>query len=165
VADTHARPHPKLLARLRAIAPDAILHAGDVGSLAVFDDLDAIAPTVAIRGNIDARSAWPDEIVLDVAAGERSLRILLTHIALLGPKLRADVAKRAVAADASMVVCGHSHVPFVGRDRGLDVFNPGSAGPQRFRLPIVLGLMTFAEGALTCEHRDLETGKRWTPGG
>ena len=40
-----------------------------------------------------------------------------------------------------MVVCGHSHVPFIGRDRDLTVFNPGSIGPRRFHLPIVFGTM------------------------
>ena len=61
VADTHSHPHAKTAERLLALAPDAILHAGDIGDLAVLDDLAAIAPVIAVRGNIDGRgNALPD---------------------------------------------------------------------------------------------------------
>lgn len=158
VADTHSAPHPRTAELLRAARPDAILHAGDIGALDVVKDLAAIAPTHAVRGNIDAH-VLPDDIVLDF---ERAT-LLLTHIAVNGPKLRADAAKRAHAAKAAIVVCGHSHVPFLGRDRDLVVFNPGSVGPRRFHLPIVFGLMELADGKLRFEHVSCETGERWLP--
>jgi predicted phosphodiesterase len=62
-----------------------------------------------------------------------------------------------------MIVCGHSHVPFVGRDRGLTVFNPGSIGPRRFQLPIVFGVIEIAAGKLSLRHVDCETGGAWEP--
>ena len=59
VADTHSQPHAAIAERLAAIAPDAILHAGDIGDPAVVDQLAATAPVFAVRGNIDTRSAFP----------------------------------------------------------------------------------------------------------
>ena len=122
VADTHSQPHPRAYAHLAARAPDAILHAGDIG-----------------------------------------VRLLLVHIGVHGPKLRAEVATMARVQGAQVVVCGHSHVPFLGRDRGLTVFNPGSIGPRRFHLPIVFGTVDVTPTGLRLAHVDCETGAPWTP--
>jgi uncharacterized protein len=98
------------------------------------------------------------------------LRILLLHIGVNGPKLRADAARLAHAKGAGLVVCGHSHVPLVARDRDVAVFNPGSIGPRRFRLPIVFGSIEVTPTAIEVTptavrlaHHDCETGQRWTP--
>lgn len=166
VADTHGAPHPRAAELLREARPDAILHAGDIGDLGVLRELGSIAPTLAVRGNIDARANdLPDELAVDLVSerGESFLRLLLVHVALYGPKLRADVARRALDGQASLVVCGHSHVPFIGRDRDLTVFNPGSIGPRRFHLPIVFGLIDFRVGRLGMQHVSCETGARWEP--
>jgi putative phosphoesterase len=165
VADTHSPPHPNAASLLRELAPDAILHAGDIGEPSVIDRLAAIAPVIAVRGNIDGRAShMPDTIALDLRAGGASAyKLLLMHIAVNGPKLRADAARAAVAHGARMVVCGHSHVPFLGRDRGLTVFNPGSIGPRRMHLPIVFGVMEIQGGKLSLRHIDCETGADWSP--
>ena len=164
VADTHSRPHPEAAAHLAALEPDAILHAGDIGELSVLDDLRRIAPVFAVRGNIDTRAPdLPDVLRLDLERDGKALRILLVHIAVYGPKIRADVARMAQAESATLVVCGHSHVPFIGQDRGLTVFNPGSIGPRRFSLPIVFGTIDFAPGGVRLAHVDCETGRPWMP--
>lgn len=165
VADTHSAPHPKTHERLRALAPDAILHAGDIGDLAVLEALKAIAPLHAIRGNIDThRDDIPDHRTIDLVVGTTSLlRILLVHIGVAGPRLRTEVVKLAQRESAKLVVCGHSHVPFVGEDRGITVFNPGSVGPRRFTLPIVFGTIEVAGGKLRFSHVDAATGDLWTP--
>lgn len=166
VADTHSTPHAGGLAHLAALKPDAVLHGGDIGDLAVLDTLAAIAPVHAVRGNIDERAnELPDDLVLDLvdAGGQRALRLFLTHIALAGPKLRGDAGKRARASGASLVVCGHSHVPFLGSDRGLAVFNPGSLGPRRFTLPILFGVLEVRPDGVTLRHVDAETGREWRP--
>jgi putative phosphoesterase len=163
VADTHSQPHPATAARLAELAPDAILHAGDIGDPAVVDELAKIAPVYAVRGNIDAHARdLPDVLVLDVAAPV-PLRILMTHIALHGPHLRPEVARMARAEGATLVVCGHSHVPFIGTDRGLTVFNPGSIGPRRFALPIVLGIIDLTPAGFRLAHVDAVTGQTWLP--
>src|SRR5262245_21263549 len=121
IADTHSKPHDDAERHLAAIAPVAILHAGDIGDVGVLDRFGAIAPLFAIRGNIDAHGL-PDEITLDVTAGDRDvLRIFLVHIGLAGTRLRSEVARRARSERAALVVCGLSHIPFIGRERDLAV--------------------------------------------
>jgi putative phosphoesterase len=165
VADTHGKPHPATQQRLRELEPDAILHAGDIGELHVLDGLAEVAPVFAVRGNIDvAASEVPERLTLEVVHGATlKLRILLLHIAVYGPKLRADVGRLALRERASLVVCGHSHVPFIGRDRGVSVFNPGSIGPRRFQLPIVLGAIELTPTSARLRHIDCETGAPWAP--
>ena len=106
----------------------------------------------------------PDAVTRDVndAAGTL-IKILLVHIAVYGPKLRAEIARLARREDASLVVCGHSHVPFIGRDQGLTIFNPGSIGPRRFQLPIVFGVIDVDRTRVDVRHVSCETGERWTP--
>jgi hypothetical protein len=166
VADTHGRPHERAHELIAALAPHAVLHAGDVGDLAVLDALADIAPLLAVRGNIDAHAPeLPDALTIDIV-DERAVRLtmLLVHIAVAGPRLRADAARLARAERAGLVVCGHSHVPFIGVDRGLAIFNPGSIGPRRFALPIVFGVIEIpAGGSARLHHVSCETGARWTP--
>jgi hypothetical protein len=165
VADTHSLPHPSTAEHLRAMAPDAILHAGDIGDLQVLDDLAAVAPVFAVRGNIDEKAPdLADVLVLDVVGAEGAvLRVLLMHIAVNGPKLRADARRLARAREASLVVCGHSHVPLIARDQDVAVFNPGSIGPRRFRLPIVFGAIDVSPAGVKLRHIDAESGRAWSP--
>lgn len=165
VADTHARPDPRGLAFVAAQKPDHILHGGDIGSPAVLDALAAIASVTAVRGNIDGQMAGvPDVVTIDVRDGDATLlTMLLLHVALYGPKLRADAVRLARAAGASLVVCGHSHVPFMGRDKGLAVLNAGSIGPRRFRLPIVFAVVDIARDGVKMHHVSCETGETWLP--
>jgi putative phosphoesterase len=165
VADTHSHPHPKAAHWISTLTPDAILHAGDIGDLRVLDELRELAPLIAVRGNIDERAAEvPDVITIDVRSGDHSaMKLLLMHIAVYGPKIRADAARMAHEQGARLIVCGHSHVPFIGRDRGLTVFNPGSIGPRRMHLPILFGVLEIAQSKLSLRHVDCETGLDWTP--
>jgi putative phosphoesterase len=167
VADTHSHPHPDAAARIAAFHPDVIFHAGDVGDLRVLDDLAAIAPVHAVRGNIDVHAPdLPDVVTFDVCrpgTSDSLLTILMLHVAVHGPKLRKEAALLARARGAGLVVCGHSHVPFLGRDRGIAVMNVGSIGPRRFRLPIVFGVVEVTAAGVALHHVDCETGSRWTP--
>jgi predicted phosphodiesterase len=54
-------------------------------------------------------------------------------------------------------------VPSIGRDRGISMFNPGSIGPRRFQLPIVLGQIEVAANSVKLRHIDCETGQTWLP--
>lgn len=165
VADTHSQAHPNTAALIRALSVDAILHAGDIGDLAVLAELAALAPLFAVRGNIDERAHdLPDGMTVSITSGaDTVLTLLLMHIAVYGPKIRKEAAALASQASAKLIVCGHSHVPFIGRDKGLTVFNPGSIGPRRLRLPIVFGVLEIAAGKLSLRHIDCETGQDWSP--
>ena len=91
------------------------------------------------------------------------LTLLLLHIGVYGVRLQAAAGRLARQFGSKIVVCGHSHVPFIGRDQGVIVFNPGSIGPRRFNLPIVFGVLEFAAGRAQLWHVDCETGKHWSP--
>jgi putative phosphoesterase len=166
VADTHSRPHEGTMPLIAREKPDAIVHAGDIGDLRVLDELAALAPVLAVRGNIDAPvREVPEALTIELLSAERALiKLLVVHIGVNGPRLRADAVRLAERESAALVICGHSHVPFIGRDRGLGIFNPGSAGPRRFGLPIVFGVLRASRaGGLRMHHVDCETGKIWTP--
>lgn len=161
VSDTHSHPHEHTLAAIEALAPDAIFHAGDIGDLSVLGPLEQLAPLYAIRGNIDGTdNDLADVLVIDHEGG---MRTLLLHIGVYGPKLRAEVAKQARAEKAHLVVCGHSHVPFIGVDKGIYIFNPGSCGPRRMTLPIVFGHIDFTPTGVKMAHVSCETQQPWAP--
>jgi putative phosphoesterase len=169
IADTHSRPHPRSAELVAAQKPDHILHAGDIGALSVLDAFVAIAPVTAVRGNIDAQvPGVPDVVTIYVKDEEQDrslITLLLMHIAVYGPRLRADAVRMARLREAGLVVCGHSHVPFLGRDQGIAVVNAGSIGPRRFQLPIVFAVVDIAREGVTMHHVSCETGERWEPFG
>jgi len=161
VADTHSKPNVRGMDLIAAEAPAVIIHGGDIGDLSVLDALREIAPVIAVAGNIDSSTHYlPDAVVIRLMAGGQAASTwFLTHIAVRGPKLRGPVANAAFEYGAQIVICGHSHVPFIGRDRGLAVFNPGSIGPRRFSLPITYGRLQVAPDGITFKHINCETGK------
>ncbi len=165
VADTHGQPHPAARERIRALRPDSILHAGDMGELSVLDELERLAPTIAVRGNIDSRSTGLfDVITVELVSGDDVvLTVLLIHIGLFGVRLRGEVRRLAADRLAQLVVCGHSHIPWLGNDGKVTVFNPGALGPQRFGRPITIGLIDVRRDGVSLEHWDCVTGERWRP--
>lgn len=141
VADTHGLLRPEAL---RALAgSDVILHAGDIGERGVIEALGAIAPVLAVRGNVDGGWArlLPERRALELGGA----RVLLLHDrALVGPEPFAAAPRRARAE--RVIVFGHSHQPLAERRDGLLWFNPGSCGPRRFRLPVSLGRLVIEGG-------------------
>lgn len=164
VADTHSSPHSDALDLLRRERPDRILHGGDIGELRVLDELGTVAPVIAVRGNIDGAHGPPDTVKVELRRFEKPVAtLLLMHIAVRGPRLRKDALELARKHGAQVVVCGHSHVPLIGVTDGVAVFNPGSIGPRRFRLPITFGVLDVSPDGLSFRHVDCETGDRWSP--
>ena len=164
VADTHSAPHPDALDLVRRERPDRILHAGDIGRLEVLDAFAEVAPVIAVRGNIDPPNGPPDSIDVELRSAAGLLaRWLLVHIAVNGPRLRADALRLARRYRAQLVICGHSHVPLIASSGGVAVFNPGSVGPRRFLLPIVFGVCEVEPTGISFRHVDCETGDTWHP--
>jgi putative phosphoesterase len=147
ISDTHGLVRPEALDALRGV--DRILHAGDVGSPEVLEALGALAPVTAVRGNNDT-GAWAKTLPKSVSVNLGSHAVLLLHdLHDLTPK---------AAASASAVITGHSHRPAVTRKDGVLYFNPGSAGPRRFNLPITLGLLRVTR-TLDARIIDLVVGR------
>ena len=110
---------------------DHIIHAGDVGAPGILEELAAIAPVTAVRGNVD-KAAWarklPETEVVEIGG----ISIYVMH----------DLAQldlKPEAAGFKVVIYGHSHVPKQETRDGVLYFNPGSAGPRRFKLPVTVG--------------------------
>ena len=134
ISDTHGLIRPDALRVLAG--SDAILHAGDIGSQAVLDELEGIAPVFPVRGNID-EGKWGQSLPrTQVLPFEGALIYMLHDI----HQLDLD----PVAAGIAAVVFGHSHKPVIERRDGVLFFNPGSAGPRRFKLPIAVGRLTIS---------------------
>jgi len=120
-----------------------IIHAGDVGAPEILDQLAEIAPVTAIRGNVD-RELWarklPETEVVELAG----ISIYVLH----------DLAQldlKPKAARFNVVISGHSHVPKQETCEGVLYFNPGSAGPRRFKLPVTIGKLRIEAGKVEAQ--------------
>lgn len=135
ISDTHRMVRPEALTALAGV--EQIIHAGDIGAQSVIEQLLTIAPVTAVRGNVDAGEwslQYPETAV--VASGE-------TLIYVIHDLKNLDLDPHV--AGFSVVVYGHSHAPRQEVDKGVLFFNPGSAGPRRFHLPVSVGRLTLDE--------------------
>jgi len=141
ISDTHGLLRPEALAALQG--SDYIIHAGDIGDPQILDQLAAIAPLTAVRGNVD-HDAWAQKIpatnVLEI--GEVSIYVLHNL---------QELDLKPEAGKFSAVIYGHSHVPKQELKNGVLYFNPGSAGPRRFKLPVSMGRLHLTNGKLKSE--------------
>lgn len=141
ISDTHGLLRPEALAALEGC--NSIIHAGDIGAPEILTRLGQIAPVTAVRGNID-KAAWAKRIPETEVLEADGVSIYVLH-------RREDLDLNPEAARFSAVVCGHSHVPKSEIVRGVLYFNPGSAGPRRFRLPVTVGKLVVQGGKVEAE--------------
>lgn len=131
LSDTHGLLRPGAIAALQDV--EMIIHAGDIGTVEVLNRLREIAPTVAVRGNVD-RGPWAEELnVTEIVEIGHTLVYLIhdLHELDLDPH----------AAGISVIIYGHSHQSSVNKQGRILYLNPGSAGPKRFRLPVTMAYM------------------------
>lgn len=131
ISDTHGLLRPEAIRALSGVS--LIIHAGDIGSPAVIESLENIAPVVAVRGNTDT-DRWACRLPLNDVAEIGGLSIYVLHDA---GRLDLDPA----ASGFSAVIHGHTHRPAIEDKNGVLFLNPGSAGPRRFALPVTLALL------------------------
>jgi uncharacterized protein len=145
ISDTHGLLRPQALAALRGV--DLIVHAGDVGDGDILGPLRAIAPTFAVRGNVDI-GPWGADLPpwAIVAAGGQRLYVLHD----IG-ELDVDPRRDGFAA----VIYGHSHQPSAKTRDGVLYLNPGSAGPRRFRLPVAVARLVVSSDAVRADIVEL----------
>jgi uncharacterized protein len=147
ISDTHGLLRPEAVEALRG--SQHIIHAGDVGDPAILERLAEIAPVTPVRGNVD-KGAWARRLPeLNVLEVEGICIYVLHEIDRLDLKPE--------AAGFAAVIYGHSHVPKQEMKNGVLYFNPGSAGPRRFSLPISVGRLVIENGAVAGETIDLQT--------
>lgn len=145
ISDTHGLLRPEALDALAGV--EHILHAGDVGGIEILERLRTMAPVTAIRGNVDGFgpcAQLPETEVVELG-GKTIYMLHDVHALDLNPE----------AAGFAVVISGHSHQPKIEHRKGVLYFNPGSAGPRRFSLPISVGFLTMENGAITPELKML----------
>jgi hypothetical protein len=135
ISDTHGLLRPQALDALKGV--EHILHAGDVGDVAILTALRKIAPVTAIRGNIDV--SGPCALLPDTEVVELAGRLFyLVHSVY-------DLDINPAVAGVSAVISGHSHRSSIEIRDSVLYFNPGSAGPRRFSLPVTVGFLSVEE--------------------
>jgi putative phosphoesterase len=151
VADTHlprgARRLPdRCVAELEAA--DLVLHAGDIATVGVLEQLEALAAgeVLAVLGNVDepalAARGVPEQRVVDAGGA----RIAMVHDA--GPSKGRLERLRRRFPDADAVVFGHSHIPLHEERDGFQIFNPGSPIDRRRQPRHTMGLAEVTGGAV-----------------
>lgn len=149
LSDTHAPRRwkscpPRVAEHLRDA--DLILHAGDVCTASVLDELAAYAPVHAVLGNNDGSdvAAWgaPETAEFDLDG----LRVAMIHDS--GPATGRPARLRRRFPGAGLVVFGHSHIPLDASGDGLRIFNPGSPTDRRRQPHGTIGLLRVAAGQL-----------------
>lgn len=146
ISDTHGLLRPEAVDALHGV--DLIVHAGDVGAPEILERLHAIAPTTAVRGNVDTQP-WARVLPLTEVVQAGLLQLYVLH----------DLAALdldAKAAGFAAVISGHSHKPLADVRDGVLYLNPGSAGPRRFSLPICLARLHVTGTELRHEFVQLD---------
>jgi len=148
ISDTHGLLRDEALRALDGC--DLIVHAGDVGNPEILEALKALAPLVAVRGNID-KGAWASALPVTAVAQAGPVAIYVLHDV---HELDLDPA----AARFQVVVSGHSHQPARREQSGVLFLNPGSAGPRRFKLPVTVARLDLGKTPWEVEFVRLDMG-------
>ena len=146
ISDTHGLLRPEALEALRG--SDHIIHAGDIGAPDIVGRLREIAPVTAVRGNVD-RDSWAQKIPLTEVLEIGKTSIYVLHIL-------EQLDLKPEAAGFQVIVCGHSHIPKQETNNGVLYFNPGSAGPRRFKLPVTVGRLRIEKNKVLAEIVELK---------
>jgi uncharacterized protein len=157
ISDTHGLMRQEALTALEGSS--LIIHAGDVGNPqgkppgkpGVVEQLRALAPVVAVRGNVD-KGDWASQLPMTAVAEAGPVLIYVLHDI---QQLDLDPA----AAGFQIVVSGHSHKPGRTDRAGVMYLNPGSAGPRRFRLPITVARLDLRRLPWGVEFIELPEGR------
>jgi len=130
---------------------DQIIHAGDIGSGDILTELETIAPVHAVYGNTD-RFPLIERLKDREQLSFGDVHVFVTHIGGKPKEMRRFYPEVALA---NVVIFGHSHRPLQVVDDGVIFFNPGSAGPRRFSLPVTVGKMEIRDGKIEAQIVEL----------
>jgi len=158
LSDTHSHIDNSILKHLETC--DEIWHAGDIGDVAVLDQLKAFKPTRAVYGNIDSKTIR-QECPLHQRFTCENVDVWMTHIGgypkRYSPYLRDEIRKKP----PKLFICGHSHILKVMFDKELSLLhmNPGAAGKHGFHQVRTLLRFTI-DGHEIKDLEVVELGKR-----
>ncbi|HEU5239025.1 MAG TPA: metallophosphoesterase family protein [Pyrinomonadaceae bacterium] len=143
ISDTHGLLRPEVLEVFKDVS--LILHAGDIGNPEVLKTLRTLAPVVAVRGNNDV-GPWAKRIPQTKLIKAGRISIFMLH----------DLKEWKLKPRSDVVVSGHSHRPGISQKDGILFFNPGSAGPRRFKLPISVGRLYIQGSVAEAELKEIQ---------
>jgi putative phosphoesterase len=142
IADTHGLLRPEVFDAFAEV--DHILHAGDIGSLELLAELEALAPVTAVYGNTDGfdlRQRVPQVARVELDGFD----IVVTHGDQFGSPTPGKL--NAAFPEAQILVFGHTHRPLLTLvDVVVTAMNPGGAGARRFGLPPSVGILELEAG-------------------
>ena len=144
ISDTHGLVRADVHRALAGV--ELILHAGDVGGDEVLDELELIAPTLAVYGNTDPPGNARLSESIEISIGEVSIHV--SHGHELGSPSPGKLLERY---SADVIVYGHTHQQLLTRADGRLVVNPGAAGPRRFKIEPSVARLTIANGRADVE--------------
>jgi putative phosphoesterase len=156
ISDTHGILYPEVKAAL--VGVDHIIHAGDIGSLSVLEELRKLAPVTAVRGNCDL-DGWSESLPGVTTVDLAGVRILVGHRrdSMPGGGIGARMDDAATpqqvrpveptaSAERLLLISGHSHLASLEERDGVIFLNPGSAGPRRFGRPRTIARVELRDG-------------------
>jgi len=146
MSDTHGLLRPEVMKSFKGV--DLILHAGDVGDPEVIDNLESVAPVVAVRGNMDYGS-WADRLPVSKSLVIGKTRLFLIH----------DIEwidHQMAFQSYQVIITGHTHRSLIDEQDKILFVNPGSAGHKRLRHPVSIGKLFLRNGQLDAQLIQLD---------
>lgn len=131
ISDTHGLLRNGIIDIFKYV--NLIIHAGDIGNPEILEQLNTIAPVIAVRGNMDS-GTWTKHL-------PKEKKILVGDATLFMLHSLYGVDIEAIAPDADVVVSGHTHQPEIREKNGVLFVNPGSAGPRRYDYPVSVAIL------------------------
>jgi hypothetical protein len=140
ISDTHGYLNPKLFDVFADV--EQILHAGDINTMDMIIELTAIAPVIAVRGNMESpeiTARYPEDQRLNLAGND----VFITHNGGMLLRSASMFAKRCGSKRPDVFIWGHTHQPENTIRDGMLSLNPGAAGRPRYDIPPSVALLTL----------------------
>lgn len=140
ISDTHGLIRPNLRGLLKGV--DYIIHAGDLGGMQVFTELNKIAPVTAVCGNVDydLEDDFPQYELFELGG---------KTFFLLHNLCQMDIDP--VVSKCDLVIHGHTHQPEIREKNNILYINPGSVGPRRALCPVSMVMLQIVKGEISAE--------------
>lgn len=159
LSDTHSWLDPKVFTHFSTC--DEIWHAGDIGEIAVANQLEKFKPFRAVWGNIDTKDVqlrYPEDLRFTC----EGVNVLMTHIGGAPPNYNPRAKKLLKEDTPDLFICGHSHILRIKKDPGFNnmlYLNPGACGNQGFHAMKTIVRFDIVNGVIS-NMEVIELGKR-----
>jgi len=145
ISDTHGRLPQGVTEAFKGV--DLIIHAGDIGEPDILTSLEKIAPTIAVRGNMDF-GPWSEQL-----GAQEIIEVSQTRLLVLHDVYRLTLNSQDARPD--VVISGHTHRPLQEDNEGVLYINPGSAGYPKFGQPATVARLLIEEQSRQAEIIEL----------